>query len=123
MRLFGFGLCLAFLAVLSCAAADLTGKWVGEMDHPMGKVQVKYSFQQGGDKLTGTMQAGQSPLMPISEGKVDAKSVSFTVKPKAEGGLAFVHEGSVTSADEIQLKLKPSGEFPGTAMAIKRVKE
>jgi hypothetical protein len=102
------------------SAADLTGNWKGDLESPQGKVQVSYSFKQDGENLTGTWQAAQSPTIQITEGKVTGDKVSFVVKIEA-AGLTFAHEGKIVG-DEIQLTMKPSGEFPGSTVVAKRVK-
>jgi hypothetical protein len=113
----------AFLIVVLAAAglaADISGNWRGDLDTPQGKVQVSYSFKQEGDVLTGTWQAAQSPSIPITNGKVTGDKVSFMVNIEA-AGINFAHEGNI-SGDEIQLTMKPSGEFPGATVVAKKVK-
>jgi hypothetical protein len=39
----------------------------------------------------------------------------------ANGDLTFVHEGKI-DGNEIQLTMKPSGEFPGSTVVAKKVK-
>ena len=109
-------LCLAVVA----SAADITGNWKADLQTPQGTVQVSYSFKQDGETLTGTWQAAQSPTIQISDGKVTGDTVSFVVKIE-EAGMTFAHEGKI-SGDEIQLTMKPSGEFPGTTVVAKRAK-
>ncbi|MBZ5584828.1 MAG: hypothetical protein LAQ30_21985 [Acidobacteriia bacterium] len=122
MRTIRFGktaLLILLIAVVG-SAADITGNWKGDLETPQGKVQVSYSFKQDGETLTGTWQTAQSPTIQISEGKVAGDKISFVVKIDA-AGITFTHEGKV-SADEIQLTMKPSGEFPGATVIAKRVK-
>ncbi len=102
------------------SAADITGNWKADLDTPQGKVQVSYSLRQDGETLTGTWQTAQSPTIQISEGKVAGDKVTFVVKIDA-AGIAFVHEGKI-NGDEIQLTMKPSGEFPGATVIAKKVK-
>lgn len=110
-----------FLAVVAAYAADITGSWKADLETPQGKVQVTYAFRQDGEKLTGTWQAAQSPTVDISDGKVIGDKVSFIVKVDPSGKIAFPHEGTI-KGDEIQLVMKPSGEFPGSTVTAKRVK-
>lgn len=112
-------LLIVFLA-LAVSAADITGNWKADLQTPQGMAQVSYSFKQDGETLTGTWQAGQSPTVQISEGKVTGDKVSFLVKIEA-AGLTFAHEGKI-KGDEIELAMKPSGEFPGATVTAKRVK-
>ena len=43
------------------------------------------------------------------------------MKIDANGGMTFAHEGTI-GGDEIQLTMKPFGEFPGSTVVAKRVK-
>jgi len=114
------GLLILVLAAVA-SAADITGNWKSDLETPQGTVQVSYSFKQAGETLTGTWQAAKSPTVEISEGKVTGDKVSFVVKIGAAGGMTFAHEGKI-NGDEIQLTMKPSGEFPGSNVVAKRVK-
>ncbi len=111
------------IAILAAAAsgADITGNWKADLQTPQGMVQVSYSFKQDGETLAGTWQTAQSPTVQISEGKVTGNKVSFVVRIGANPGLTFAHEGTI-NGDEIQLTMKPSGEFPGSTVVAKRVK-
>jgi hypothetical protein len=113
-------LLVAFMAAVA-AAADITGNWKADLETPQGVVQVSYSFKQAGETLTGTWQAAQSPTVQISDGKVSGDRVSFVVKVDPDGRMTFGHEGKIVG-DEIQLTMKPSGEFPGSTVVAKRVK-
>ena len=112
-----------FLVILATvvSAADITGNWKADLQTPQGKVQVTYAFKQDGETLTGTWQAAQSPTVQISEGKVTGDKISFVVKMDPDGRLTFAHEGKI-DRDEIQLTMKPSGEFPGSTVTAKTVK-
>lgn len=113
-------LLIAVLAVVA-SAADITGNWKADLQTPQGTVQVSYTFKQEGGTLTGTWQAAQSPTVDITEGKVTGDKVSFVVKLGPSADITFVHEGTI-KGDEIQLTMKPSGEFPGSSVVAKRVK-
>jgi hypothetical protein len=112
-----------FLLIVAAvaSAADITGNWKADLETPQGKVQVNYTFKQEGETLTGTWQAAQSPTVQITEGKVTGDKVTFVVKVDPNGGLTFAHEGKI-DGDEIQLTMKPSGEFPGSTVVAKKVK-
>lgn len=114
------GIFILILAAVA-SAADITGNWKADLQTPQGQVQVSYTFKQEGEALTGTWQAAQSPTVEITEGKVTGDKVSFVVKLGPSGGLVFAHEGTI-KGDEIQLTMKPSGEFPGSEVVAKKVK-
>jgi hypothetical protein len=112
---------LILVSAVVASAADITGNWKADLQTPQGKVEVSYSFKQEGETLTGTWQAAQSPTVQITEGKVSGDKVSFVVKVSAGAGIVFTHEGTI-AGDEIQLTMKPSGEFPGSTLVAKKVK-
>ena len=103
------------------SAADITGNWKADLQAPQGVVQVNYTFKQEGGKLTGTWQAAQSPTVDITEGKVTGDKVSFVVNMGPNAAMTFAHDGTI-KGDEIELTMKPSGEFPGATVVAKRVK-
>ena len=111
---------LILLLAVAASAADITGNWKADWDHPQGKLQISYTFKQEGEKLTGTWQAAQSPICQIGEGKVTGDKVSFVVMGP-NNGINIAHEGKI-NGDEIQLTMKPVGEFPGSNVIAKRVK-
>ena len=113
---------LTLILVAVASAADITGNWKADLQTPQGMVQVSYSFKQAGETLTGTWQTAQSPTVQISDGKVTGNKISFVVNIDAAHGLTFAHEGTI-KGDEIQLTMKPSGEFPGSEVVAKRVKQ
>jgi hypothetical protein len=119
-RLVKSGLFMIILAV-AASAADITGNWKADLQTPQGKVEVSYTFQQKGETLTGTWQAAQSPTVEITEGKVTGDKVVFVVKMGPNANITFAHEGKI-EGDQIQLTMKPSGEFPGSTVVAKRVK-
>ena len=110
---------ILFAAVAS--AADITGNWKADLQTPQGKVEVSYTFQQKGETLTGTWQAAKSPTIEITEGKVTGDKVVFIVNLGPNANMIFAHEGKI-EGDQIQLTMKPSGEFPGSTVVAKRIK-
>ncbi len=113
------------MALISVAlwAADVTGKWTGQMAGPNGEgFALTFNFKQDGTKLTGTVQGPQGDPIEISNGKVEGDKLSFVVTIEANGGMKIMHDGTV-SGDEIKLNSKAeSGDFPGGSMTLKREK-
>ena len=119
-RPFAMSIVLLLALATAAGAADISGSWKADLETPQGKVAISYSFQQDGDKLTGTWQTAQSPTCQISEGRIEGDKLSFVVKPVPS--VTFAHEGKIVSG-EIQLTMKPSGEFPGATVVAKRVRQ
>jgi hypothetical protein len=73
--------CAVVLSVSAMAQApDVTGDWDVTINSPQGQYQVKGSFKQEGEKLTGALK-GQGGGLPL-EGSVKGKEIKFkyTVK-------------------------------------------
>jgi len=52
---------------------------------------------------------------------VTGDKVVFVVNMGPNANMIFAHEGKI-EGDQIQLTMKPSGEFPGSTVVAKRVK-
>ena len=102
-------LTLASLLALagSAWAADINGKWVGQVSRGGQTVETTFVFKVDGDKLTGTMSDGQGGTLPIADGKFSGDMVSFSVTTQ-RGKRTFT--GTV-SANEIKFK-REGGQNP-----------
>jgi len=113
------------MALISFAAwaADVSGKWTGQMASPNGEgFTITFNFKQDGSKLTGNVQGPQGDPIEITQGKVDGDKISFVVTIDVNGGMKITHDGTI-NGDEIKLNTKSdSGDFPGGAMTLKREK-
>ena len=102
-------------------AENLTGKWVAEMQTPNGeKMQIAFTFQQDGEKLSGTV-GGPMGEMPIIDGTVKDKEFSFAVKFEQEGNeMKMQHKGTI-DGDSITITLVPPEGAPadGPKMEMK----
>ena len=118
-RLTCFAISVCLTATVAWAA-DVTGKWSGELNGPDGAITLTASFQQDGTKLTGTMD-GPGGAMQIKNGKVEGDKLSFSVDVN---GMTVAHEGTV-KGDTITLQIRmdggPGGDGPGP-ITLKRVK-
>lgn len=107
------------LAPATMRAADVTGTWTSSMQSPDGSggIQITFTFKQDGDKLSGSVDAGQGGAMDITNGKVDGNHFTFDV---AFNGTA-IHHDCTLDGDEIKMTTKSdSGDFPGMQMTLKR---
>ena len=82
----------AFLAAATAWAADVTGKWSGQMSGPNGETTMTANFRQSGRELTGTIDGPGGEPMKIQDGTVDGDKIAFTV---ALNGMRIVHEGII----------------------------
>ena len=95
---------IALLTPLASFAADITGKWVGEMGG--GQFTMTFNFKQDGAKLTGTSDGPGGEPLQIQAGKVEGNKISFNMSPDGEMKIGF--EGTI-NGDEITLTLKMDG--------------
>ena len=70
---------MALLAPVASFAADVTGKWVGDMGG--GEFTMTFNFKQEGTKLTGTADGPGGAPMQIQAGKVEGNKISFSLEP------------------------------------------
>jgi hypothetical protein len=106
---------LALATVAICAfAADITGEWKASMDGPNGAMEIQFTFNKHGDKVTGAA-FGPMGKMPLRDVRVDGDKISFTLEAGERG---LVHKGQV-SGDQMKLNVE-MGERSMT-MTAKRV--
>ena len=88
------------MAVFTVAAlaADVSGKWSGEVPARGETVKATFNFKVDGDKLTGTMTGPQGDVT-LEEGKVSGDQISFSTQG---GNAKIVFKGTV-SGNEIKM--------------------
>ena len=101
-----------FLGLLSWAAvaADLTGKWTGDMPGRGGDTTpTTFTFKVDGEKLTGSMTGPQGDIA-LQDGKVAGSQVSFTTTLDFGGGdpIKILYKGTV-SGDQIKMTREREG--------------
>lgn len=108
--LIGTGVLLALVA--TAWAADVTGKWVAEMQGRNGTTETTFNFKVDGAKLTGTMSSSRGEN-EISEGKVEGDDISFVVvRSFGEREIKLVYKGKV-KGDEITFTREIEGGMMG----------
>jgi hypothetical protein len=113
-------LVLAFVTAVS--AADVTGKWTAQIPGRSGQTrETTFTFKVDGDRLTGTMTAGQGREVAISEGKVSGDTLSFVVSTERGGQtMKQTYTGKIVG-DEIQFK-RESGQGAAREFVAKRAR-
>ncbi len=109
-------LMLAFFAIAN--AADLNGKWKGDLQSPNGPLEINFDFHVDGEKLTGTV-ANTYGTEQITDGTVKGDTISFVVL--AGGGqFKITYKGTVSGED---LKFHVTiGDMGEGDLVAKRVK-
>ncbi|MES1261768.1 MAG: hypothetical protein ABUS49_08530 [Acidobacteriota bacterium] len=107
-------LCFTFVA----AAADVTGKWTAEVPGRGGNTQTNtLTFKESGAKLEGSI-ANQRGDTPITDGKVDGDTITFTVVRNFGGNeMKMMYTGKV-KGDSIDFSVE-GGRGPQTFTAKK----
>ena len=110
------GILIALTAGLM-AAADVSGKWTGEMPSRGGEmVATTFTFKADGDKLTGTMSGPQGEVA-LQDGKVAGDKITFSM---TGGNAKILFEGAV-AGDEIKMtRTREGGQ--GRQFTVKRAK-
>jgi hypothetical protein len=102
MRVFASIVILLMISI-TALAADVDGKWTGTVQSPMGDLSVAFTFKADGEKLTGTTTGFDGSEVPIQDGKIDGKTITFTVTFDFGGMPLMLSYKGIVSADEIKV--------------------
>jgi hypothetical protein len=92
----------AVLLAMTASAADVSGKWVGQMPTRNGDTrEATFDLKANGDKLTGTMSGPQGGI-EIKDGTISGNDISFKVPLEFNGNsFVLIFKGTV-SGDQIK---------------------
>ncbi len=109
---------ILMLICFAIFAADLSGKWKGDLQTPNGPLETTFDFHIDGEKLTGTV-TNMYGTEQITDGTVKGDALSFVVL--AGGGqFKITYKGAVSGED---LKFHVViGEMGEGDLVAKRVK-
>jgi hypothetical protein len=110
---------IALLALLTAAsAADLNGKWKGDMKTPDGgNLEINFNFHVDGEKLTGTV-ANTYGEEQITDGSVKGDAISFIIM--AGGEFKLTYKGQVVGEEiKFHVTIGDMGEGELTATRVK----
>ena len=111
-------LALILLCVTVLSAADVTGKWTGEMEGRNGKRQVTMNLKAEGATVTGTI-SGRNGDTPISDGKIDGDTITFNRTMQfGDNKMTMNYKGKI-AGDEIKFAIT-AGER-NMELTVKRV--
>jgi len=118
------------MAGFAALAADVTGKWVAEVQGRNGNTQqMTFTLKAEGSALTGTVMGGMGgrrggggggapQAAEISNGKVDGDKVSFEVKREFNGNEFVTKYEGTLSGDTLNLKETRNGQNGPTTRDI-----
>jgi len=123
MRLLLTSALILLVAIGTAIAADITGKWNGEVQGRGGQTRpVTFNLKQDGGQLTGSMVGPQGRELPIADGKVSGDQVSFTVTMEFNGNTVKTNYTGTVSGDEIKMKSQREGGDSTQEFTAKRSK-
>ncbi|HYW43609.1 MAG TPA: hypothetical protein VE959_12180 [Bryobacteraceae bacterium] len=101
--------CSLALLLAVAMAADISGKWTGDMPGRGGDTTATtFTFKVDGEKLTGSMTGPQGDV-PLQEGKVSGSQVSFSTTLDFGGNsIKILYKGTV-SGDSIKMTREREG--------------
>jgi len=100
------------LAAVAAFAADVSGKWVGQVPGRNGQTrEVTFTLKADGGTLTGTVSGRQGDVQ-IADGKIDGDNISFTETREFNGNsVKLIYKGKI-SGDEIKFTREREGGEP-----------
>ena len=112
--------CVMALLLTLAMAADISGKWAGDMPGRGGDMTATtFNFKVDGEKLTGTMTGPQGDI-PLQEGKVAGSAISFSTTLDFGGNsIKILYKGTV-SGDQIKMTREREGSGQAREFTIKR---
>lgn len=101
-------------------AADISGKWAGDMPGRGGDTTpTTFTFKVDGDKLTGSMTGPQGDIQ-LQEGKVAGNQISFSTTLDFGGNsIKLLYKGTV-NGDQIKMTREREGSGQAREFTIKR---
>jgi hypothetical protein len=98
---------LAALSLWVSFAADIDGKWTGQVEGRRGPQAQTLILKASGNALTGSLQGGRGGPVEISNGTIDGDHVSFTVvREFGQNKITQEFKGTLSGSE---LKLTESG--------------
>jgi hypothetical protein len=109
------------LVAASAFAADIDGKWVGEIAGMDGNnMKVGYTFKADGANLTGSTSGPDGKEVPIKEGKINGNNISFSISFDMGGQEMKMEMKGVLSGDDLKLSMDMMGQ--SIEIPLKRAK-
>ena len=98
---------LAALTLWASFAADVDGKWTGQVEGRNGPQPQTITLKASDNTLTGSIEGGRGGPVQITNGTIDGDKISFTVVREFQGNtVTQEHKGKISGNE---LKLTVSG--------------
>jgi hypothetical protein len=103
-------ICLFAMAGLALAQAKVDGKWTAEIQGARGAQMITLTLKdEGGGKLTGTVEGGRGGAIPIEEGSISGNTIKFKQKQMGRGGEVVFNYTGAFSGNEIKFTRQAEG--------------
>ena len=102
---------LFLLAVLTAAlsfAADITGKWTGELNTQNGPMPLTMNLKADGETLTGTVGT-QMGEMQIKEGKIKGDDLTWVTMFERDGNTMKINNKAKVTGKEMKVTISVEG--------------
>ena len=99
---------ISCLLAVAAFAADVSGKWTGEMQGRNGPQQVTITLKADGNTLTGTV-SGRGGDTQISDGTVNGDTVKFSVTREIQGNSMKTNYTGKIAGDDIKFTVEREG--------------
>ena len=106
MKKFAFSV-IATLALMATTlfAADVTGKWSGEVEGRNGQKRTQtFDLKADGDKVTGSMVGPGGREFKIEDGKISGDTLTFSVTVEMNGNTRKMEYTGKIVGDSINFK-------------------
>ena len=104
---------LVLIAVcsLTASAADISGNWKATAEGPNGSMERTFVFKVEGNKLTGETTSSMMGKSAITDGKVEADTVTFTITGRfGDNEMKLDYKGKIApSGNEIKFTVDAGG--------------
>ena len=96
----------------SLCAADVGGKWVGDVNTPDGQtISLTFTFKLDGARVSGTVTGPQGDIQ-IADGKMDGETLSFGFDVDAGGQqLSFKCTGKLAAENQLKITMNGGGDL------------
>jgi hypothetical protein len=112
--------CSLGLLLALAIAADISGKWTGDMPGRGGDTTATtFTFKVDGEKLTGSMTGPQGDI-PLQEGKVAGTQISFSTTLDFGGNAIKILYKGTMSGDQMKMTRERDGGGQPREFTIKR---
>jgi len=123
VRLFSAAV-VCVLAAVPALAADVAGKWTGQVPAAQGQAEsvITFVFKVDGDNLTGTINNSQQPGdVELKEGKVTGDDITFSLTRNIGGTDTKVVWKGTMAGDEIKFTRSVAGGAGPGAGAVTEI--